>query len=76
MISIGLYDNSLIENKEYMFISQSGKYFKLKVIDKRLSYSYLKVLILSGTPSVIEYTFWKEQDDYYNLFKIKEAYNV
>lgn len=76
MVSIELYDSSIIENKEYMFISASGKYFKLKVVDTRIGGAYLQVLVLSGTPDVTEYSFWKEEEDYYNLFQIKETYNV
>ncbi len=76
MLAIALYDASIVENKEYIFISQGGYHFKFKVVDKKLGSSTLKVLILFGRPDVEEYIFWKEREDFNYLFQIKEYYNV
>lgn len=76
MSAIALYDASIVENKEYMFVSQGGYYFRLKVVDKKIGSSVLKVLILTGKQDIEESTFWKEREDFNYLFQIKEDYNV
>lgn len=76
MSAIALYDASIVENKEYMFVSQGGYYFRLKVVDKKIGSSILKVLILTGKSGIEESIFWKEREDFNYLFQIKEDYNV